>query len=123
MITNDIVSINARDSSDTADSDTLAKFGGYDPEMYDATTLKTLKTKDCCATDGTNCKVCYSLLSQNWLMQGYDVNQPDAQTGKIVDKTVHFNTAVPFMYIPAADYTHLTKYIGTDVPPLIKFTT
>jgi hypothetical protein len=43
-ITNDVIAINARDASDTNGSDTLAKFGGYDPEMYDASTLKILKT-------------------------------------------------------------------------------
>jgi hypothetical protein len=43
-ITNDVIAINARDASDTNGSDTLAKFGGYDPEMYDAATLKILKT-------------------------------------------------------------------------------
>lgn len=49
VITNDVIAINARDSADGINSDTLAKFGGWDPKMtFDGTlmVLKTVQTND-----------------------------------------------------------------------------
>jgi hypothetical protein len=44
VISNDVIAINARDSADGVNSDTLAKFGGWDPEMTLDGTLMVLKT-------------------------------------------------------------------------------
>jgi hypothetical protein len=44
VITNDVIAINARDSADGVNSDTLVKFGGWDPKMTLDGTLMVLKT-------------------------------------------------------------------------------
>ena len=49
VISNDVIAINARDSADGVNSDTLAKFGGWDPKMTldgTLTVLKTVQTED-----------------------------------------------------------------------------
>jgi len=99
VITHPIVAINARDSSSTTGSDTVVKFGGWDKTMVKDEKLMLLYT-----VPDDNGKAQFALKSQNWKMGGVDIN-------KSVEKVVHFNPSLPYMYIPVSDYSQLTANI------------
>ena len=65
VITNDVIAINARDSADGVNSDTLVKFGGWDPNMTLDGTLMVLKTV---LSEETTPKTQYALMSKNWFI-------------------------------------------------------
>lgn len=52
-----------------------------------------------------NGKAQFALESQNWFMGDVDINK------KNVAKTVHFNPALPYMYVPSSDFSQLTNNI------------
>lgn len=47
-------------------------------------------------------------MSRNWLIGTQDVNYNN------VVKNVHFNPALPYMYVPVSDFSHLTDIIQSQ---------
>jgi hypothetical protein len=46
-------------------------------------------------------------MSNNWFIGDQNINY------NTVTKFVHFNPALPYMYVPIADFTHITDIVAS----------
>ena len=61
------------------------------------------------ASESTNDKTEFKVLSRNWKIGGYEINSAN------IKKYVHFDPGLPYMYVPVSDYSQMALIILNSI--------